>query len=163
MSGVDEGLGAWERRTVRTVGAVAMATALFVWLFCSVLYPRDEAGFLSYVHTHPGTYEIPEGSDEQTVVAAARAEAAAVPDATLVAAGDRACDTLRWRAPGGVRLGDASVGDHPFDRYRRAAQQQVSGWSGYPQSDWVVAGAFAYLCPGSVALHRTYRPWGQSD
>ena len=163
MSGVDEGLGAWERRTVRTVGAVAVVAALAVWMFCFVLFPRDESGFLRYVHTFPGTYEIPEGADEHAIIAAANDQAARVSDATLVAAGDRACSTLRWRAPGGVRLGDAAVGDHPYDRYHREAERQVSGWSGYPQSDSVVAGAFAYLCPGSVALHRTYHPWGHPD
>lgn len=110
-----------------------------------ITHPRNEAGYLRYVHRY-GDYKgqgLPQG---------------AVPDATLVAAGDRACSWLRHRTPALWRGGRSREVNSLYTRYRKGMSDADRA---LPRA--FLPGSFTYLCPALTELMRPHRPWARSD
>jgi hypothetical protein len=136
---------------VRRVLGFLLMTALVCVVFLGLLVaavmvsnPRDQAAYLHYVKEH-GNYD-----GKRVKVVADRED--------LVAAGDRACDWLRWREPALWR-GD---GGHNLTAQQTAFLKKASTKDRtLPKA--VVPGAWKHLCPGTRILIEPHRPWEGGD
>lgn len=114
-------------------GAGALATV-------HLTHPRDETAFLDYLRTY--------GSTSDTGV-----PLALPPTDQLLAEGDRACDWLNgqpwalWRNDGEFAYGKR------MQRYLDSVSEPVAWAPADPIRFYVLAGAWASLCPASVELH----------
>jgi hypothetical protein len=116
--------------------AALVFTGLVVAL--NVAHPRDEAGYLDYVHTY-GNYN-------------GRPVKAAPSDELLMAAGERACFWLANQSVALWRTDDSRTVDA---LYRRYEDEVSSTGPNLPRS--VAPGAWAFLCPATKELVRPHR------
>lgn len=137
------------------VGLTVLLALVGVWQF-RAHHPRDEVAYVAYLRQFPGAVEVGENGDVDAALAAA-SRFTTGPNA-LVAAGDHACTWLSQQPYAGLRSGPRFRVAALSDRYLRTSPTR--GWTGYPDSFAVTAGAWAYLCPGTLDLHKPHWLFG---
>jgi hypothetical protein len=132
------------QRAVRITGWIGLVCSVAAILGLGAVlmtHPRNEQSYLAYVSTY-GDYR-------------GRPVAALPPSATLVAAGDRACAWLDHQPVALWRTGSSWRVSSLFGRYKHAISAADAA---LPRS--VVPGAWAYLCPASLYLHKPHYVFG---
>ena len=146
------------RRILAVLAAlVVLAAVAGAWTFHE-RYPRDEAGFLRYVRQYPGVIHAAYAADIPAATDAA--SQFTTPPGAMIAAGDRACHWLSAQPYAGLRTSASFRVSALVDRYVTTAPSGTLGWSGYPDSGAVTSSAWAYLCPGTMELHKPHWLFG---